>query len=312
MRTIVKVPIMRWSSGLLVGGWVLASVAAAAAQTVTVAQTGTPRDVTVEWLRLDPSGVFEVASGRLYRAGPVHEVPVQPGTEFVRFTRPDAAPVTAAASDLLASRSFILPEPEAGGELVVVFETGVVLPSSLSVSGPRTTIRDRQGRAAMSVSGLPPGRYDIEPAYAGGLGGVRQTADVAAGESSVVVRRKEAVGGVRMTASPEVCAGSFSAVLMPAVEVPVRDPRLPVIFSSRGAVPVTIVSGGTPRTFFLFNTSAGSATLARVVTLGGCDRVFEGVAPGRYSVVVTGDGVLGMQSVEVRAQEIATAHVIRR
>ena len=280
-----------------------------ATQSVSVAVPGTPVDLTVEWLRIDAglAGGVAVTSTQTFPAGRPVTLGVTTGADrYLRFSRPNAAPVTVSVADVTAAKSYALPETESGGELVVAFETDGIIPSSLRLSGPRTTIRDRRSRAVMAIGGLPAGIYDLEPAYSSGMSGARTAVTIEAGRSTMLIQKRESVGGLRISAAPETCSAAGDVVVsMDGPPMPTRGgaPILPNVplppGRASGAGPVSIISG-IPR-----------YTLTSYRTATGCDRLIEGLPAGRYTVSFNAQagGTVGSVVVDVAPQQLANAFV---
>jgi hypothetical protein len=139
------------------------------------------------------------------------------------------------------------------------------------VSGPRTVTRDRAGQDSVVFTDLPPGRYEVEPVYAGGPVGARRSVRVDAGQSAAILLAKENVGGVSLFATPEVC----------------RDATHFGIVQEDGRVPV-----------------------ARFVRTTGCDRMIEGLPPGIYKAYYQTDNIpVGSRFFTVEPQRLVRVAV---
>jgi len=100
---------------------------------------------------------------------------------------------------------------------------------------------------------LPAGSYDVERVDAGGSAGARESVQVEAGRSVAIFLAKENVGGVKLSATPDVC----------------RD-----------------------ATHFGVMEEDGRVQVARFVRTTGCDRVIEGLKPGIYKAYYQTENVL--------------------
>lgn len=92
-----------------------------------------------------------------------------------------------------------------GGTLVVRTDDNPVQPIAISIAGSAEREEPLTAGQPVIVRGLPAGRYNIRPVYAGTVIGARVVVDVVDGKSIEVPLPLGGVGGVRFDADPGMC-----------------------------------------------------------------------------------------------------------
>lgn len=93
----------------------------------------------------------------------------------------------------------------AGGTLVVRLGDNPVQPVVLTVRGPVDRDITVDGARDVTVRGLPVGRYDVRPVFAGAIPGSPVVALVDQGRTALVDVPLDGLGGVRFDADPGMC-----------------------------------------------------------------------------------------------------------
>lgn len=92
-----------------------------------------------------------------------------------------------------------------GGALVVRADDNPVQPIAISITGPVEREETLTAGQAVSVRGLPAGRYTVRPVYAGTVTGAGVVVDVVDGRVVEVPMPLGHVGGVRFDVDPGMC-----------------------------------------------------------------------------------------------------------
>lgn len=234
-------------------------------------------DLQVDWLGVDPARGFDVTATRVFDSGGNVRLPVpQQDDRWLRFRRPGFSPVTVRATEVTAD-NWRLPVGQRGGEVVVSWPRGPINPKSVVLSGPERVILTGPAYGLVQRAGLARGNYRIFLDYAGGVRREAGELTVADGESTFVAPDQGVVGALQVEADAGGCRA--------ALEVEVyRKRRTP----ERSGVSVESVE-----------------RVPTDVELLDCRARIDGLSPGPYSVVISGqDGTVAETSVDVRANEV--------
>jgi hypothetical protein len=224
----------------------------------------------IEWLSLTAADQHVIATRPVVAEGELSLPVAATGDRFLRFSRAGASPVTVPTALLLASRSWRLPDPQLGGELVALITSATVLPVTYHITGGRSEDIGRHDRDVIAVSGLPAGAYEVIPEYEGGLKGATVPVNIQAATSTVVALKSEPVGTASISAASTACTSA----------------------TEFGLQYVARTAWGTVRTD-AFRTSALSA----------CRWTVSGLKPGRYDAWLRGaSGSAGSQGFDVEPQ----------
>lgn len=228
----------------------------------------------VQWLAITGEGELRLLATRAFAPVETLDLRVAPRPDrFVRIVRAGASPVTVAATEVLKGAGWRIPARQPGGEVVGRIESARVLPIRYRLQGPLAVEVEPRG-TWLAAAGLRPGLYRMLPVYEGGPTGQPLAVAVREGDSSVVLVRAEAVGAVRFTVDPSLCAQTSELRVSRFIE------------RADAAEPVA------------------EQAVATLVTTAGCDCSLAGLAAGRYRATLMGPtGTVAGEQFRVAVQE---------
>lgn len=216
----------------------------------------------VEWLQRDAVGLHIVATRRLAVLKSSVVVSMDPG-RFLRFSRDGFSPLTLWPSSLGGETIWHLPAPVRGGELLVLQPLSPIAPVSYQLTSRTGQVSDnRAGQAALSLTGLSVGTYDVVPIFEGGIHGQSQSINIEESKSTVTEVRTDDLGGISLEFGPTACAQATGV-------------RIATVASSE-----TKNSSGTARATVTHNVA--------VLEHNSCRRSIAGLPAGEYQVTTLG------------------------
>lgn len=234
------------------------------------------------WLNLSKDGrLVPVAARRVAGSNEVALYVSNEPTRFVRFSRAGASPVTVPSSWLTRAEQWAIPAAEPGGELLAFIQAAQVMPTHYRIEGPASRTLVQRRTSFLSLRGLPPGGYSIQPVYAGGLPGKKVTAAVVNEGSSLATMKPENVGTAAASLAPSICADVRSVAVERVTAQSRREPR-----------------GTTPR------------AVAVTTPTRSCSATISGLEPGAYRALGLGEhGSVGEQEFEVMPQGVSAVEI---
>lgn len=214
----------------------------------------------VEWRDLDSESNWTLQAARSMQATPLRFIESSSiPSRVISIIRPGASPVSKPVVWLRDSLSWDVPDPIAGGEVVIGIAPVPVRPVEFRIEPGGRTAKPVQGFVVLA--GLLPGEYTLTPIYDGGVSARSERFEIRSQQTTPIYLQGADVGGARISRQAAACSTEETLNLFKAVafEAPARK--------AIELVPV-IAHSSTPN----------------------CDWTFAGLQPGTYRATVYAHG----------------------